>query len=1216
MATGNYYNEVGWYIEGTTGSDSLTANNCHNCQAVGLGGSDHVTLNSCNNNELGFVAGWDNVQYDHTSKLYDVELYVKNNITDIKVSQWLERRPSGSGDNILNLNVSNNNVALMGDGRNTVEIYKSYNNQIRVGNGNNIFTVKSGDKNILVAGYGANDVTISDGKYNMFAADASLVAKGQKNIVRLTGGSNHFVYTESGDDVIYIEKNAGDSMMVVSGEGNDTISVSAGNKHLIWASYTKDDKGNEYILKGNNTISLTNTNENTIVTGDGADKLVINNADVIEADLGSGKDEIVMTNTNGKKSNGVLSKIHGGAWGDTFTVKDGVQNYQLYGDAGNDVFNISSGNNINFWGGAANDTFNVTGGNNNKLYGGDSADTFNISAGNQNMTLGYGNDIVNVTAGNNQKIKANLGINTINLKAGSGHVITADIDKALSKKNGYTDEQIKNGEGLGYGQDKVYISGTASSVTANLGDGRDYVSVSSESGHRIYTEGWTDTIEVSGSTRDSLFDAGDGNDIINVSGGTNNSFYAGTGDDIVTVETGEKLTVNGGLGNDTFYIKGGSGIYAGESGNDTYVVDWKGILSNKIVIDNGQNAGVGDNDTLVLNGLSRKDIKFSMAGNSLLITDKEGKFMTIDGWTSNALSVVKFADANITGDEINNLLNRVKSYVDGTIYNDIITVGEGKAIVNGNSYAVLNKDISIESSAGDDEIKINGITSSDVWASDGNDIVYVNGGWDNFIECGKGNDTVIIDWRKTESVSGAIVDGEVEIPIIAMNESEDMAYYGSDKLVIQNSNIDNFNYRIVNYKRVPNEENDYDVVWNAGTQQALVITDKNDKNKNIVIFNWDKNPLSSITIGSSFLTTADINKLFESAERVNKEHGDWNGSTGDDNIIFTGSNNILYASSGNDKLLVNGNNNTINAGSGKNEITVKSNRGSETINGEEAVNVINVDGAKSVTVKCGFTITEEELLAYEEGTLTGAAKEKIERYWNGTLEGDTVTVKDTKEINISGGAGNDKLVLSGFDADSRIEVSDADDGNDYIEVSKAGFADIAGGNGDDQYVIDWSTVKAATIRNSNDPWPEPDHWADVETSIKQENDTLVLKNVSYSDVKISWVKGYYQYNDQSVTEVVRIQDKNNSTHYVDIAFWNENNMASVKFDDRILTAADINKMLNNNLTRSYNSSSVSDAYNAMTSFSDTSILGDNGTSYFGVQTSDNNERNLIITGNV
>ena len=761
---------------------------------------------------------------------------------------------------------------------------------------------------------------------------------------------NGIYNANGGNDTINIK---GGSVVVYTNSGNNIINVTGGRGHTV--KVAENDKDSDKI--------------------NGVEKLNINGADIVDAYLGSGKDEIVLENTNGKNSNGVLSMIHGGAWGDTFTVKDGVQNYQLYGDAGNDVFNISGGSNINFWGGAANDTFNVTGGNNNKLYGGDSTDTFNISAGNQNMTLGYGNDIVNVTAGNNQKIKANLGINTINLKAGSGHVITADIDKALSKKNGYTDEQIKNGEGLGYGQDKVYISGTASSVTANLGDGRDYVSVSSGSGHRIYTEGWTDTIEISGSTHDSVFDAGAGDDIINISGGTNNSFYAG----------------------------------------------------------------------------------------------------------------------------------------------------------------------------------------------DGDDIIYVNDGRDNFIECGKGNDTVIIDWRKTESVSGAIVDGEVEKPIIAMNESEDTADFDSDKLVIQNSNLDNFNYRIVNYKRVLNTENNYDVIWNAGTQQALVITDKNDKNKNIVVFNWDKNPLSSITIGSSFLTTADINKLFESAERVNKENGVWNGSTGDDNIIFTGSNNQLNASSGNDKLLVNGNNNTINAGSGKNEITIKSNRGSEMIYGEEAVNVINVYGAKYVTVECGFTITEEELLAYEEGTLTGAAKEKIERYWNGTLEGDTVTVKDTSSIHIYGGAGNDKIILSGVDTNSRIGVLDADDGNDYIEISNADEANIAGGNGDDQYVIDWSTVKTAVIRNSNDPWPEPDHWADVKTSIKQENDTLVLKNVNYDEVEMRFDRRHYEYNGYTDNTVLRIQDKNDSKHYLEIAFWHENNIASIKFDDRILNAYDINKMLDNTI---------------------------------------------------
>ena len=192
-----------------------------------------------------------------------------------------------------------------------------------------------------------------------------------------------------GNDTINIK---GGSVLVYTNSGNNIINVTGGRGHTV--KVAENDKESDKI--------------------NGVEKININGADIVDAYLGSGKDEIVLENTNGKNSNGVLSMIHGGAWGDTFTVKDGVKNYQLYGDAGNDVFNISSGSNIIFWGGAANDTFNVTGGNNNKLYGGDSTDTFNISAGNQNMTLGYGNDIVNVTAGNNQKIKANLGINTIN----------------------------------------------------------------------------------------------------------------------------------------------------------------------------------------------------------------------------------------------------------------------------------------------------------------------------------------------------------------------------------------------------------------------------------------------------------------------------------------------------------------------------------------------------------------------------------------------------------------------------------------------------------------------------------------------------------------------------------------------------------------------------------------------------------------------------------
>ena len=260
-------------------------------------------------------------------------------------------------------------------------------------------------------------------------------------------------------------------------------------------------------------------------------------------------------------------------------------------------------------------------------------------------------------------------------------------------------------------------------------------------------------------------------------------------------------------------------------------------------------------------------------------------------------------------------------------------------------------------------------------------------------------------------------------------------------------------------------------------------------------------------------------------------------------------------------------------------------------NFEAAKNIINVIGAKYVSIECGDNITEDELWAYEEGKLTGSAKEKIDHYWDGTLEGDTVTVSDTDEININGSTGNDKMVLSGLGSNSNIYISDADDGNDYIEISNIGFADIAGGNGDDEYVIDWRTVGVATIRNSNDPWPEPDHWADVETGIKQENDTLVLKNVKFDEVKFGWVAGYFEYHNQTVTEVLRIEDKNNSKHYVDIVFWDENNMGSVKFDDVILTGADINNMLNSSLTMSVANTGISEACNAMTSFSDASLAG-------------------------
>jgi len=451
----------------------------------------------------------------------------------------------------------------------------------------------------------------------------------EADILNLTASGTYNAGT--GDDTINIK---GGSIVVYTDGGNNTISVTGGSGHQVKVAVKDADSDKQ----------------------NGVEKLTINGGNCVEGYLGSGKDVIVLNTTNGKKSNGALSQLHGGIWGDTFTTNAGATGYQLYGDNGDDTFNIKGGNNIVFWGGANNDTFNVTGGTNLKLRGGDSADIYNISVAGVDMQLGYGNDTVNVTAGNNQTIKGNLGTNTINLKAGSGHVITADIDKALSKKKGFTDTQINNGEGIGYGVDKVYITGTASNVTANLGDGKDVVEISSGSGHQIYTEGWGDTIKLDGTVTASSIYSGagddtfqiaegtsnhlegdDGDDYFGFAGGSDNYAYGGQGSDFALLVGGDKncfdgeegddygaiginatnSTIRGGKGNDRLSIAGGTGNHiAGDEGDDYLYVNG-GTSVSAIGNDGNDTFVIEDGDDVYISGYEGNDHIYLAGGNKV-----------------------------------------------------------------------------------------------------------------------------------------------------------------------------------------------------------------------------------------------------------------------------------------------------------------------------------------------------------------------------------------------------------------------------------------------------------------------------------------------------------------------------------------------------------------------------------------------------------------------
>jgi len=734
-----------------------------------------------------------------------------------------------------------------------------------------------------------------------------------------------------------------------AGAGNDTINIKGGS---IVA----------YLDAGSNIINVTGGSSHTVKVAttdaacdkvNGADKLIINGSDIIDAHLGSGKDEITLNTTNGRKSNGALSQIRGGAWGDTFTTNIGAQKYQLYGDAGDDIFNIKGGDNLVFWGGAANDTFNVTGGTNLKLRGGDSADTYNVSVAKVDIQLGYGNDVVNITAGDSQQIKGNLGINTINLKAGAGHVIIADIDQALSKKKGYTQEQINKGIGLGYGQDKVYITGTATKVTANLGDGRDCVSVTTGSGHNINTEGWTDTIEISGTTSSSSFNAGAGNDIITVTGGNNNTIAGGAGNDTynITWTKGKRLTINNA---DSVAAEKDTFNFTNMSSNDfqyTYDATAKKltltdsssgtitILSNaylrenvsasvvnfankttsiKALIDNtyavaipnsSANATVNSsklkNGNLMLdsNASSVQQLTFAVNSSNLKISsEKTGGSVTLDSTALAGLKTISIDGNNYTVKRKDQTTNN--NYSSSTT--GVLVVGQNTSDVDitGSKYndfiQLSTSNDTVFSNAGDDIVKIVSVGGNVpdtvmIRGEKGNDYLASMAGTGHSLFGDEGNDTLVVT---NQSGRGVDLDGGA----------------GNDKYIVDLGFVKGAatNTGIVTINQSDAAAGDADVLVltkasKANTKFSLVsgvlsISSTNGSSDAVYVLDWSNHALDKIYLGTeaskSFVTGSALKTAFAQTSSASMTFGDgsvatysvsYDSTSGSKTLVITGS---------------------------------------------------------------------------------------------------------------------------------------------------------------------------------------------------------------------------------------------------------------------------------------------------------------------------------------
>ena len=409
-----------------------------------------------------------------------------------------------------------------------------------------------------------------------------------------------------GDD-IYTVDNAGDVVVELEGEGNDTVrssidwTLGATLENLtLTGSANRVGTGNalDNVLtgnSGNNTLYGLAGNDwldggagaDTLIGGTGDDTYVVDNAaDVVTENAGEGTDTVQASVTH--------------------TLAANVENLILTGSTaingtGNTLDNVITGNSANntLNGGAGADT--LVGGLGDDIYVADALDTLVENSGEGTDTVQAG---ISYTLGANIEKLTLTGSAAIN---GTGNA----LDNTL------TGNSAANVLAGGLGND-TYVIGATDTVAENAGEGTDTVQASFSHTLAANVESLTLT----------------GSSAINATGNElDNTLTGNSGANVLT----------GLAGNDWLDGKAGVDTMLGGSGNDTYVVDNAGDVVTELA-----NEGV---DTV------RSSLTYTLAANveNLLLTGSTA----ING-TGNALDNVLTGNTGanmLTGGAGNDTLN-------------------------------------------------------------------------------------------------------------------------------------------------------------------------------------------------------------------------------------------------------------------------------------------------------------------------------------------------------------------------------------------------------------------------------------------------------------------------------------------------------------------------------------------------------------------------------
>ena len=929
------------------------------------------------------------------------------------------------------------------------------------------------------------------------------------------------------DEGVAVAENIAGSVDFAAGETKtveiDGVSYTVTNRNSTNASFTysKNSETSEitiscsyFTIKGQNNVThsyIVNGKYNYVYGANLDDSFKLyDNFSLHNVMYGQAGNDYIELNTQ-------QNNAYGGDGDDTIHA---ISYSSIYGDAGNDKI-YAAGTENTIYGGDGDDYIELSGnGSNNKLYGQGGEDTFNIVSAN--------GAVVDGGEGTNAITDKGKNTNSINVPGASSYSVDfAKNETKIITINGIQYEvtnRLSNAQTFIYSLDGNQINFSSASFTikgqkdkahnVNLtaksiyfygGDLADTIIGANQLG-RIHAGGGDDNITL---TTYLTTYADDGNDKITVKS-SYNIIYGGDGDDSLTYSGSYNNTyIDLGKGNDsvttsTRTVKGS--VIVGAEGTNTMVTANPKFTDVYVQGFNASENAVyctlagGETKTIEINGVtytvkndnSSLDTSFTYEYNS--IEDKiifTGANCTITGQQDKAHNIELYG-RNISfygGKETDNIkaiggwqfnlygqggndnlyggVNARKVAANGGDGDDYIegngTVGEYKGGKGNDIFVVNNSTNTLNGESGDDSFYINySVSSSD---NSGNNIYYLNA--DNInLTAGSGHDTFYVQGNNN-TVNGGAGD---DYFVVSGNGNVVQGGTGTNYIVNNGENPD--------IQDVVVDPNSGAFVFTQANEVKLIqvddkiytVTNKNAQGSSVVnhelSYTYNKNTGEIIITGSN--VTIDCNDDKEHNIRLQGSNNILNGSKNDDIVIIeTGSGNIINGKNGDDKITMETANNSINGGNGAdtiilnastnmsvnagsgndnlqinsdNNININLGSGADVVSGTTSGSNINLSSGNNNLLLNGSNNTVEALDGNNRISFVGDNNTIVAENGNNTigLKGDnnSATLAGEGAFNIEGNS-NDIIV------DGNVTVSADGNLNNY-DIGGNGLLQIKG----------------------------------------------------------------------------------------------------------------------------------------------------------------------------